>query len=239
MPGRRNGSDASESSNVTAVSVLYSSYFCPHSMRARLALLTARIHCELRNVDPAHLPTAVDRVPLLQLPNGKLIDDSFAIMQWAIARRSELALWPVIRVRQQSIENLVRIIDGPFADALQHYAEAQRSGSPQVLRARGDAEIVLAQLEARLARSGHLVGDQETLADLAALPFMHQFAETDRTWFDISPYRQLRAWLLQYRDNPAWQQTLRRSAPWRADGQPVFLQIQSDTPDADSQRITA
>ena len=236
---RRNGSDASESSDVTAVSVLYSSYSCPHSMRARLALLTARIHCELRNVDPAHLPTAVDRVPLLQLPNGKLIDDSFAIMQWASARRAELALWPSIRVRQQSIENLLRIVDGPFAEATLRYAEAQRSGSPQVLRARGDAEIVLAQLEARLARSGHLVGDRETLADLAALPFIYQFAEVDRTWFDISPYRQLRAWLLQYRGNPAWQQTLCRLAPWRADGQPLYLQVHSDLPDAESRRDSA
>ncbi len=197
-------------------------------MRARLALLGARIHCELRNVDPAHFPTAVDRVPLLQLPNGKLIDDSFAIMQWANTRRAELGLWPAIRVRQQSIENLVRIIDGPFAEALQHYAAAQASGDPQVIRRRGDAEIVLAQLEARLARSGHLVGDQETLADLAVLPFVHLFAEIDRTWFDVSPYRQLRVWLQQYHDNPAWQQTLRRGSLWRAESQPVYLQLQAD-----------
>lgn len=211
---------------MTAVCVLYSSYFNPHSMRARLALLTARIHCELRNVDPSHLPTAVDRVPLLQLPNGKLIDDSFAIMQWATVRRAELALWPEARVRQQSIENLVRIVDGPFAEATLRYAEAQRSGNAQVLRARGDAEIVLAQLEARLARSGYLVGDQQTLADLALLPFIYSFAEIDRTWFDVAPYRQLRAWLLSFNDNPAWQQTLRRAAPWRADGQPVYLQTE-------------
>lgn len=197
-------------------------------MRARLALLTGRIHCELRNVDPAHFPTAVDRVPLLQLPNGKLIEDSFAIMQWAIARHAELALWPAIPVRQQSIENLVRIIDGPFAEALQHYAAAQASGDPQLIRLRGDAEIVLAQLEARLARSGHLVGDRETLADLAVLPFVHLFAEIDRTWFDISPYRQLRAWLQQYNDNPVWRQTLRRGGLWRADSQPVYLQVQGD-----------
>lgn len=197
-------------------------------MRARLALLTARTHCELRNVDPAHFPTGVDRVPLLQLPNGKLIEDSFAIMQWANARHAELALWPTIPVRQQSIENLVRIIDGPFAEALRHYAAAQASANPQLIRLRGDAEIVLAQLEARLARSGHLVGDQETLADLAVLPFIHVFAEIDRTWFDVSPYRQLRAWLQQYSDNPVWQQTLRRGGLWRADSQPVYLQVPVD-----------
>jgi glutathione S-transferase len=208
-------------------------------MRARMALLTARIHCELRNVDRLHLPTAVDRVPLLQLPNGKLLDDSFAIMQWASARRAELALWPAIRVRQQSIENLVRIVDGPFAEALQRYANAVGGNSAEILRARGEAEIVLAQLEARLARNGHLVGDQETLADLALLPFIYLFAELDRTWFDISPYRQLRAWLLHYNDNPAWQQVQRRPALWRADGMPVYLQTQAPSDGPGDQLVSA
>ena len=71
---------------MTAVCVLYSSFSDPHSLRARYALLLAGIHCELREVDPANPPTAVSTVPLLQLPSGKLIDDSFAIAQWASAR---------------------------------------------------------------------------------------------------------------------------------------------------------
>ena len=131
---------------MTAVCVLYSSYSCPHSMRARLALLMANIHCELRDVDSLHLPTAVDKVPLLQLPSGKLIDDSFAIAQWSSARKPQLDLWPSVRVCQQSIENLVRIIDGPFYAAIQLYAEAIIKRDPHIKSRRTDAEIVLAQL---------------------------------------------------------------------------------------------
>jgi glutathione S-transferase len=213
---------------MTAVSVLYSNHADPHSLRARLALLTAGIHCELREIDAATLPPAVPVLPLLQLPNGKLIDDSFAIAQWACARRSQFELWPSIRVRQQSIENLVRIIDGPFAAALDGYrrAVAVRGHLIEGRDAQGwrfDAEIFLAQLEARLARMAYLVGDRETLVDIAVLPFIHQFADLDRTWFDVSPYRQVRAWLLRYRDNANWQQTLRPIARWRADAQPIYL----------------
>jgi glutathione S-transferase len=194
-------------------------------MRARFGLLTARIHCELRDVDAANPPAAVASVPLLQLPSGKLIDDSFAILQWSCARRPELGLWPSVRVRQQSIENLVRIIDGPFIEASRRYAAAVAARDPHAQARRGDAEIFLAQLEARLARKSYLVGDDETLADLAVAPFIQQFADVDRTWFDISPYRQLRAWLGRYRDNPAWQQTLRTAPRWRADGQAVYLEL--------------
>jgi glutathione S-transferase len=208
---------------MTAVCVLYSDFADPHSMRARFALLIAGIHCELREVDPASPPIAVTRVPLLQLPSGKLIDNSFAIAQWASARKSQLGLWPSIRVRQQSIENLVNIIDGPFASACRLYAKAVAEKHHNAPNRRSDAEIFLAQLEARLARKPFLVGDEETLADVAVLPFIHWFADIDRTWFDVSPYRQLRAWLTTYRDNPEWQQTLRCSARWRPDALPVFL----------------
>lgn len=209
---------------MTAVCVLYSSFSDPHSMRARFALLLAGIHCELREVDPNNLPTAVTRVPLLQLPSGKLIDDSFAIAQWASARKPQLGLWPATRVRQQSIENLVSIIDGPFASACRLYANAAAARQVNIAQRRSDAEIFLAQLEARLARKPFLVGDEETLADIAVLPFIYSFAEIDRTWFDVSPYRQIRAWLASYRDNAEWQQTLRCSARWRPDAMPVFLE---------------
>ena len=212
---------------MTAVSVLYSSNSDPHSLRARLALLSSGLHCELREVDAAALPPAVDKLPLLQLPNGKLIDDSFAIAQWACARRPQLNWWPSSRVRQQSIENLVRIIDGPFAAALGGYARAASSTPLSKGRDaqawRFEAEIFLAQLEARLARRPYLVGDQETLADIAVLPFIYQFAEVDRTWFDVSPYRQLRLWLARYRERDQWQQALHPVSRWRADAQPVYL----------------
>lgn len=212
---------------MTAVCVLYSSFSDPHSLRARYALLLAGIHCELREVDPANLPTAVSIVPLLQLPSGKLIDDSFAIAQWASARRPQLELWPSVRVRQQSIENLVSIIDGPFASACRLYASAVAARQPHAANRRSDAEIFLAQLEARLARKPFLVGDEETLADVALLPFIHYFSEIDRIWFDVSPYRQLRAWQGSYRDNPEWQQALHCSPRWRPDALPIFLEVSS------------
>ena len=212
---------------MTAVCVLYSSFSDSHSMRARFALLLAGIHCELREVDPADLPVAVTGVPLLQLPSGKLIDNSFAITQWASACRPQMGLWPAVRVRQQSIENLVAIIDGPFASACHLYANAAATRQPSAMNRRSDAEIFLAQLEARLARKPFLVGDEETLADIAVLPFIHWFAEIDRIWFDVSPYRQLRAWLASYRDHVEWQQTLRCSPRWRSDAMPVFLGVSS------------
>jgi glutathione S-transferase len=213
-----------------AVPILYSNTSDPLAMRARLALLCTGIRCELREVDPARKPAqllALSRrgaLPLLQLADDKLFDDSLAIMRWAAAMRPELGLWPELRVRQQAIENLVRIIDGPFAEASHRYGHPASFPGRHALDHRAEAEIFLAQLEARLARVGSLVGEHETLADLAILPFIHQFAEVDRTWFDISPYRQLRAWLARYRDNPHWQQCQQSFPLWQPGAEPRYLE---------------
>ena len=69
--------------------VLYSYRRCPYAMRARMALKLADIEVEIREVSlrdkPAHLleisPKAT--VPVLVLPDGKVIDESLAIMSWA------------------------------------------------------------------------------------------------------------------------------------------------------------
>jgi len=178
--------------------------------------------CELRAIDAGDLPAGLTALPCLWLGDAS-VNDSLAIMRWALARRPDLPLWPEIRVRQQSIENLVRIVDGPFAEACDLYRRLPLPPRAGHRDYRAEAEIFLAQLEARLARMSYLVGDSETVADLAILPFIHQFAEVDRTWFDVSPYRRLRAWLAGYRDNALWRQAQQDAPRWHADAQPTYL----------------
>jgi glutathione S-transferase len=212
-----------------AIPVLYGCAPEPHSLRARLALLCAGLRSELREFDPDDPPLALPALPLLQLPSGKLLDHSAAILRWAMERRPELGLWPESRVRQQSIDNLILANDGPFAQALGNYREAARRliRSPRDYRI--EAEIFLAQLEARLARTGYLVGDSESLADIAILPFIHDFAEIDRDWFDNSPYLALRSWLNRYRHNPLWQQALQPVPLWRPGNEPRYLDLLAPT----------
>ena len=209
------------------VPVLYSSSLCAHSLRARLALLYARLRVEIREIDPDNQLPAVPSLPLLQLP-GRLLDNSVDIMRWAIGRRPELGLWPDSHVRQQSIDNLINAIDGPFHSACLRYLNAARRlhhSRIQLLETnyRAEAEIFLAQLEARIARMGFLVGNEETLADIAVLPFVHIFAEVDRDWFDGSPYLALRQWLERYRSHTLWQQCLEPVPLWQPGDEPFYL----------------
>ncbi len=204
------------------VPVLYSSSHDAHSLRARLAFLYARLRCEVREIDPENPLPAVATLPLLQLP-GRLIEKNVEIAQWAIGCRPALKLWPDSRVRQQSIENLIATIDGPFSDASYRYQHAGRFPNRSRDHYRMEAEVFLAQLEARIARMGYLVGDQETLADIAVLPFVYLFAEVDRDWFERSPYLALRHWLDRYSYNPHWLQCLEPIPAWHPGAEPYYL----------------
>lgn len=185
-------------------------------------MLYARLRCEIREIDPRNPLPEVTTLPLLQLP-GRLIDNSRDIAHWAIGRRPQLTLWPDSRTRQQSIENLIATVDGPFASASGCYQHAVDHPSRSREHYRTEAEIFLAQLEARIARMGFLVGAEETLADIAVLPFVHVFAEVDRGWFDGSPYLALRSWLERYRQSPLWLQCLEPIPLWAPGAEPFYL----------------
>jgi glutathione S-transferase len=54
---------------------------------------------------------------------------------------------------------------------------------------------MLAPLDQRLQTSRHLLSEHASLADMAILPFVRQFAQVDRIWWDDAPLPALRQWL--------------------------------------------
>ena len=75
---------------MTELPILYSFRRCPYAMRARMALWVAGITVELREVKLAAKPpemleaSAKGTVPVLVLEDGSVIDESIAIMRWAL-----------------------------------------------------------------------------------------------------------------------------------------------------------
>ena len=68
--------------------VLYSFRRCPYAIRARMALKYASISCELREVVLRDKPQSMinisnkGTVPVLQLIDGSIIDESLEVMLW-------------------------------------------------------------------------------------------------------------------------------------------------------------
>ena len=73
--------------------ILYSFRRCPYAIRARMALWISAQQCELREVflrnKPAEMLAVSPKgtVPVLIDEHGQVIDQSLAIMFWALRRR--------------------------------------------------------------------------------------------------------------------------------------------------------
>jgi len=202
--------------------VLYSFRRCPYAMRARMALIVSGTICELREVKLSAKPTEMiavspkATVPVLVLPDGEVIDQSLDIMRWSLARHDPEG-W-----MDGDDAALIANNDGPFKHHLDRYKYPGRHGSdPLEHRAAGLA--MLARYETALARQVDLRGPRRTLADIAIMPFVRQFAETDRQWFDLQPLPALQAWLARHVESALFEAAMARFPPWVAGQEPVLL----------------
>ena len=189
--------------------ILYSYRRCPYAMRARLALKLANITVEIREISlrekPAHLlqVSAKGTVPVLVLPDGRVIDESLQIMFWAFnqlsntAREKNAALQPNIHAASgASLESkLIETNDTSFKKYLDCYKYPERYVEKSALEYRQMGEVFLQECENLLQQNTFLFGQSASVADYAIFPFVRQFAAVDSTWFAQSNYPKLRDWL--------------------------------------------
>lgn len=188
---------------------LYTFRRCPYAMRARMALLQAgrafeAVEVSLRD-KPASLlalsPKAT--VPVLQLPDGSVIEESWDIMRWALAAPDAQGWW----ARAQSPANLdlVQRNDGDFKHHLDRWKYPQRYAretlTPEAHRDRA-LDALVRPLEVRLHSAPCLGGSTPCATDLAVLPFVRQFAAVEPAWFATLDLPSVRSWLNGWLVNP-------------------------------------
>ncbi|WP_461517057.1 glutathione S-transferase [Porticoccus sp.] len=179
--------------------ILYSFRRCPYAIRARMALHYAAVPVALREVLLKDKPQAMlsvsakGTVPVLVLPDGSVLDESYDVMRWALARNDPDHWWDDTLAEQ--IDQLVQQNDLAFKPVLDRYKYADRYPAFPAEHYRTEGEQFLKGLEVRLQQSRFLLGDSLGFADAALLPFIRQFALVDKDWFDGAPYPQLQAWM--------------------------------------------
>lgn len=210
----------------TELPVLYSFRRCPYAIRARLALAVSGVTYELREValkdKPAQLLAMSPKgtVPVLVLKGGQVIDESLGIMLWAL-RQHDPALWLVPqRALTTDMLALVARNDGAFKRHLDRYKYphryTQESGGDSsgfMVTHRAQAAGWLGELELMLV-DGCLFGSASSLADMAILPFVRQFAHTDAAWFAAQPWPQLQGWLIRFEASSIYNSVMRKLPVW-------------------------
>ena len=200
--------------------ILYSFRRCPYAMRARAALIASGIQVELREVDLRNKPAAMlaaspkGSVPVLVLPDGKVLDESWDIMLWALQQHDPQSWLGKDGRHIQATLPLVSENDTTFKQNLDGYKYPERYPEQPQSAYRGAGETFLRQLEQRLNTKPYLLGDTFSLADAALLPFVRQFAAVDTVWFAAAPYPALRAWLQRFSTSELFELVMRRFPVW-------------------------
>jgi len=178
--------------------VLYSFRRCPYAMRARMALYQAGVQCELVEVELKAKPAAMlalspkGSVPVLQLLSGEVIDESLDIMRWALEQNDPGHWLPSSWAMSQS---LIDENDGAFKSSLDRYKYPQRYPDGNSVEARDKGLMFLHQLNTQLNCNAYLLGQQVSFVDIAILPFVRQFANTDADWFADHALPAVQNWL--------------------------------------------
>jgi glutathione S-transferase len=133
-------------------------------------------------------------VPVLDA-GGRVIDESLEIMRWALAQNDPQG-W--LLDGDSRIAELIEANDQGFKVQLNRYKYAERYPEQPMEVYRAEGAVYLQRLEVLLNDRDYLLADHPSLADIALLPFVRQFAHVDREWFAQTPYVRLQAWLQRF-----------------------------------------
>ena len=198
---------------------LYSFRRCPYAMRARLGILFAELQVELREITLKNKPSQMlaispkGTVPVLQLVDGTVIEESREIMIWALEQQDPQGLLDAEVLQQANA--LIDKNDNEFKYWLDRYKYADRHIDMTQTEYRHKGEIFLQVLEELLTKNPYLLGKTVTIADIGIMPFVRQFAHVDRDVFYSLPYPNLQRWLQDWLQHPFFLQTMTKFQPWQ------------------------
>ena len=201
--------------------LLYSFRRCPYAMRARLGLTSANIKVELREIvlrnKPEHMIELSPKgtVPVLRLQTGEVIDESLDIAIWALKQNDPEQLLSPKEVSLDDMLALIKENDGPFKHHLDRTKYAVRYPEDEKQDHIKGASEFLNKLNDRLSNQTFLFGDTRSLADITIAPFVRQFANIDRAWFDAQPWPHLIKWLNEFLGSEQFLSIMEKYAPWQ------------------------
>ena len=120
-------------------------------------------------------------VPVLELPSGDVIEESFDIMKWALSIND-----PEMWFDQNSEEqvDLIKLNDDKFKKWLDKYKYHVRFPEHPLEYYRKECEKILDIYEDRLKDKSFFFGASISLADIAVMPFIRQFSNVDIGYFN-------------------------------------------------------
>ena len=161
--------------------ILYSFRRCPYAMRARMAIVRTGFQVEHREVvlrdRPTHMMEISPKgtVPVMLLTDGTVIEESLEIMEYVQA-------WKLTPEEREWVNRN----DNEFKFHLDRYKYPNRYDDVDHIEHREKASKFIQDLNQKIPNGN--------LSD-AIFPFIRQFANHDRAWFDSQDWNNVHKWL--------------------------------------------
>lgn len=179
---------------------LYTFRRCPYAIRARFAIYTCGFPCDEIQVvlkdKPARLLELSPKgtVPVLELHNGTVIDESLDIIKHVLSNEKK---HPLLENTPEEAWALIHKNDTTFKQALDRYKYPNRYENDDIDHPK-NAEDFLTALNQHLEKNAFLFGDNLCVADIAIFPFIRQYRGVNMESFDArKDLKNLHAWLHQ------------------------------------------
>ncbi len=208
--------------------IIYSFRRCPYAIRARMAIFSAKIEVELREVDlkckPEAMLLASPKATVPVLVDGLVvIDESLDIMLWALDQNDPEGYLGKSGDKISAAKKWIDLIDGKFKHWLDCYKYHDRFPEQSQEQYRDEATAILDVLEQTLKESSYLLGATLSIADIAVFPFIRQFAFVDIKWFESSRYSALKYWLDTLIQSPTFTGVMGKNPLWHEGDRALFV----------------
>lgn len=197
-----------------------------------MAQQTVRLRAVKLNNKPQEMLSASPKgsVPILVLtarecvPPSQVLEESLEIMLWALSQNDPCDL--LLCDSPNSLPSMFEFIadfEHSIIPAFGAYANAKRYHDKDELTYRRTCEVHLGQLEKRLNQHAYLFSHQESLVDIALMPFLRKFARIDKPWFRQAPYPRLQNWLEHYLQSPLFSKVMENHPIWLGNRTDVYF----------------
>ena len=196
--------------------ILYSFRRCPYAIRARLALLLCDIKYDAIEVDLKNKPAAMlllspkGTVPVLQLQDGTVIDESYDIVQWALANNYPDKFLLMTEERKFIAESIYTKLNKEFIFHLNRFKYPDRYADVDKELHTNEIISFLNILNLELQQHDFLCGSAPSYIDILVFPFIRQLRIADADILTKNANHGLLSWFSWWSDSTFFQEVIRK-----------------------------
>lgn len=162
-------------------------------------------------------------VPVLQLPDGNVIDQSLKIMEWALQQsdHTDRIIW-----RDDTngrIQSLIDYNDTTFVKIIHKYKYRECYSKNELIENEVQLSQHLHKLDTLLKENTFLVSNRPSIADLALFPFVRQVFMVNPDDFQKLGLIHLTRWLHYFVKHPLFLPVMAKHPIWQPNQEPIIF----------------